>query len=77
MIVKTSDGTYKFHYPVEGDSRLQEELSDKKIKSFVDFEIKIWNLPCETVTAALKVVKHFVAIHHLTSSKEDPDEKDS
>lgn len=77
LIVKTSDGTYKFHYPVEGDSRLQEELSDKKIKSFVDFEIKIWNLPCETVTAALKVVKHFVAIHHLTSSKEDPDEKDS
>lgn len=77
LIVKTSDGTYKFHYPVEGDSRLQEELSDKKIKSFVDFEIKIWNLPCETVTAALKVVEHFVVIHHLTSSKEDPDEKDS
>lgn len=77
LIVKTSDGTYKFHCPVEGNSRFQKELLDKKIKSFVDFEIKVWNLPSEKVAAALKVVEHFVAIHHLTSSKEDPDEKDS
>lgn len=72
LIVKTCDGTYKFHRPVDS-----VEDDSRKIKSFADFEMKIWNLPCATVTAALKVVEHFVAIHHLTSSKEDPDEKDS
>lgn len=71
LIVQTSDGTYKFHRPVDS-----VEDDSRKIKSFVDFEMKIWNLPCETVAAALKVVEHFVKIHNLTS-KEDPDEKDS
>lgn len=72
LIVKTCDGTYKFHRPVDS-----VEDDSRKIKSFADFEIKIWNLPCEKVEEALKVVEHFVAVHHLTSSKEDPDEKNS
>jgi hypothetical protein len=71
LIVKTCDGTYKFHRPVDS-----VEDDSRKIKSFVDFEMKIWNLPCATVAAALKVVKHFVDIHHL-NSKENPNEKDS
>lgn len=71
LVVMTIGGTYKFHRPVDS------EADCRKIKSFVNFETKIWNLPRETVTAALKVVEHFVVIHHLTSSKEDPDEKDS
>ena len=71
LVVMTIGGTYKFHRPVDS-----VEEDSRKIKSFADFEMKIWNLPCATVAAALKVVKHFVDVHHLTS-KEDPDEKNS